>query len=339
MSTFPEVGILVAEGGLLAFYAIPVWAPAVESFPRRGGNHGRSGGRRAVRLERALRRTRMGNSDGPTFALAARTIRSVSTGMIPTAGTTSPRSIRWNLPVGKPGHRLSVQQGCRAQLRPAGNAHQAGRDSRDSANRYGLRPIGSRSMGHRVLPALRARALSHEGASTRFRSQTDYEAWLKEEAVIPIETLHAPARRSSRLTNKLMNSSVARRRCAPIQWKKMTHRVVLTLVLFTLAAPHRSYAQSSPRIRVLDPILKELFDHGVRTVADVSCTRREGRGHTDPGVRRGRHPHASAYRGAIELRHQRERTALRARPRGLHVVTAAADCPARARAPARTRDR
>ena len=43
----------------------------------------------------------------------------------------------------------------------------------------------------------------------------------------------------------------------------MTHRVVLTLVLFTLAAPHRSSAQRSPRIRVLDPILKELFDHGV----------------------------------------------------------------------------
>ena len=60
-----------------------------------------------------------------------------------------------------------------------------------------------------------------------------------------------------------MNSSVARRRCAPIQLKKMTHRVVLTLVLFTLAAPHRSYAQHSPRIRVLDPTLKELFDHGV----------------------------------------------------------------------------
>jgi len=61
-----------------------------------------------------------------------------------------------------------------------------------------------------------------------------------------------------------MNSSVARRRCAPIQWKKMTHRVVLSLVLFTLAAPHRSYAQSSPHIRVLDPILKELLDHGVQ---------------------------------------------------------------------------
>ena len=44
----------------------------------------------------------------------------------------------------------------------------------------------------------------------------------------------------------------------------MTHRVVLTLVLFTLAAPHRSYAQNSPRIRVLDPILKELFHHGVQ---------------------------------------------------------------------------
>ena len=44
----------------------------------------------------------------------------------------------------------------------------------------------------------------------------------------------------------------------------MTHRVVLTLVLFTLAAPHRSYAQSSPHIRILDPILKELFDHGVQ---------------------------------------------------------------------------
>jgi len=60
-----------------------------------------------------------------------------------------------------------------------------------------------------------------------------------------------------------MNSSVARRRCAPIQWKKMTHRVVLSLLLFTLLAPHRSYAQSSPHIRILDPILKELFDHGV----------------------------------------------------------------------------
>ena len=43
----------------------------------------------------------------------------------------------------------------------------------------------------------------------------------------------------------------------------MTHRVVLTLILFTLAAPHRSYAQHSPRIRVLDPILKELFDHAI----------------------------------------------------------------------------
>ena len=60
-----------------------------------------------------------------------------------------------------------------------------------------------------------------------------------------------------------MNSSVARRRSAPIQWKKMTHRVVLSLLLFTLLAPHRSYAQSSPHIRILDPILKELFDHGV----------------------------------------------------------------------------
>ena len=44
----------------------------------------------------------------------------------------------------------------------------------------------------------------------------------------------------------------------------MTHRVVLSLVLFTLAAPPRSYAQSSPHIRVLDPILKELLDHGVQ---------------------------------------------------------------------------
>ncbi len=44
----------------------------------------------------------------------------------------------------------------------------------------------------------------------------------------------------------------------------MTHRVVLGLLLFTLLAPHRSYAQSSPHIRVLDPILKEFFDHGVQ---------------------------------------------------------------------------
>jgi hypothetical protein len=50
----------------------------------------------------------------------------------------------------------------------------------------------------------------------------------------------------------------------PIQWKKMTPRVVLGLLLFMLLAPDRSYAQSSPHIRVLDPVLKELFDHGVQ---------------------------------------------------------------------------
>ena len=43
----------------------------------------------------------------------------------------------------------------------------------------------------------------------------------------------------------------------------MTRRVVLGLLLFTLLVPHRSYAQSAPRIRVLDPGLKELFDHGI----------------------------------------------------------------------------
>ena len=43
----------------------------------------------------------------------------------------------------------------------------------------------------------------------------------------------------------------------------MTRRVVLGFLLFTLLVPHRSYGQSAPRIRVLDPGLKELFDHGI----------------------------------------------------------------------------
>ena len=44
----------------------------------------------------------------------------------------------------------------------------------------------------------------------------------------------------------------------------MTHRVVLILLLFTLLAPHRSYAQSAPHVRFLDPVLKELFDDGMQ---------------------------------------------------------------------------
>lgn len=42
----------------------------------------------------------------------------------------------------------------------------------------------------------------------------------------------------------------------------MTYRVLI-LLLITLAAPHRSYAQGAPHIRFLDPVLKELFDHGM----------------------------------------------------------------------------
>jgi len=44
----------------------------------------------------------------------------------------------------------------------------------------------------------------------------------------------------------------------------MTHRVALILLLVTLLAPHRSYAQSSPHVRFLDPVLKELFDQGMQ---------------------------------------------------------------------------
>ncbi len=42
----------------------------------------------------------------------------------------------------------------------------------------------------------------------------------------------------------------------------MTYRVLI-LLLITLAVPPRSNAQSAPHIRFLDPILKELFDHGM----------------------------------------------------------------------------
>ena len=44
----------------------------------------------------------------------------------------------------------------------------------------------------------------------------------------------------------------------------MTPRVALILLLVTLFAPHRSYAQSSPHVRFLDPVLKELFDQGMQ---------------------------------------------------------------------------
>jgi hypothetical protein len=49
---------------------------------------------------------------------------------------------------------------------------------------------------------------------------------------------------------------------APIRLEKMTSRVLI-LLLITLAASHRSYAQGAPHIRFLDPVLKELFDHGM----------------------------------------------------------------------------
>ena len=42
----------------------------------------------------------------------------------------------------------------------------------------------------------------------------------------------------------------------------MTYRVLI-LLLITFAVPPRSNAQSAPHIRFLDPILKELFDHGM----------------------------------------------------------------------------
>jgi hypothetical protein len=43
----------------------------------------------------------------------------------------------------------------------------------------------------------------------------------------------------------------------------MIPRVVLILLLFTLVAPHRSYAQA-PHVRVLDPVLKQLFEQGMQ---------------------------------------------------------------------------
>ena len=42
----------------------------------------------------------------------------------------------------------------------------------------------------------------------------------------------------------------------------MAHRVVLILLLLILFAPQRSYAQSAPHVRFLDPVLKDLFDEG-----------------------------------------------------------------------------
>ncbi len=44
----------------------------------------------------------------------------------------------------------------------------------------------------------------------------------------------------------------------------MAHRVVLILLLLILFAPQRSYAQSAPHVRFLDPVLKELFDEGMQ---------------------------------------------------------------------------
>jgi hypothetical protein len=42
----------------------------------------------------------------------------------------------------------------------------------------------------------------------------------------------------------------------------MTYRVALILLLITAAVPNRSYAQSAPHVRFLDPVLKELFEQG-----------------------------------------------------------------------------
>jgi len=61
-----------------------------------------------------------------------------------------------------------------------------------------------------------------------------------------------------------MNSSVAGGTRAPIHWEKMRYPVVLILLQLILIAPHRSYAQSSPHVRFLDPILKGLFDEGMQ---------------------------------------------------------------------------
>lgn len=44
----------------------------------------------------------------------------------------------------------------------------------------------------------------------------------------------------------------------------MPHRIVVILLLLTLVAPHRSYAHSSPHVRFLDSVLKDLFDEGVQ---------------------------------------------------------------------------
>jgi len=43
----------------------------------------------------------------------------------------------------------------------------------------------------------------------------------------------------------------------------MAYQVVLILLL-ALVVPHRSSAQSFPHVRFLDPVLKELFDHGMQ---------------------------------------------------------------------------
>lgn len=44
----------------------------------------------------------------------------------------------------------------------------------------------------------------------------------------------------------------------------MTYRVLIILVLITVAVPYRSYAQSSPHVRFLDSVLKGLFDQGLQ---------------------------------------------------------------------------
>ena len=43
----------------------------------------------------------------------------------------------------------------------------------------------------------------------------------------------------------------------------MTYRFLI-LLLIAIAVPHRSYAQGAPHVRILDPVLKELFDHGMQ---------------------------------------------------------------------------
>ena len=225
-SNWVEGGVLVAEIVLLAFFSIPFWSANVDAAPPPENQPPSCASSPSSSRGTCTTRAPTACSAARTFASSSPTTRSDSIATNPSARTTSSSINGCNLPVGRPVIVYLSSKDVIHSFGTAADAREAGRHPGHRAARL-VHSDENRPVGHRVLAALRPRALPHErrlsdpdagGLSGLAEGRRRHSS----NALVPVRQstftrLHAdPAAPDE----EFMNSSVTLRRRASIEWRE-----------------------------------------------------------------------------------------------------------------------